>query len=183
MKYITSTEIYNDHNKMLEAVTNLVDNVGWGSLNQILLNSRPGDQDPWHDGTGTVINRQTGERIINETDFTKWNNIPNYLLESLKNLAEARKIKFGRIRIMKLRPQFGLSVHKDFETRYHYVITTNPKCYFGFSQFENQMDPAAICWHMPVDSQWHHIDTTKYHFVYNGGQTDRIHIVACALNE
>lgn len=181
MNYIKPTQLFHDHSKMVNDVDKIIQQAGWGDKNQISLNSRPSDQNPWHDGVGAVTNRATGERLIYESDFTVWNDIPEFIKNSLLELQYQEKITFGRIRLMKLQPQRGLSVHADFETRYHYVIQTNMRCYFGFSQIEDQTQPTAFCWHMPSDGQWYHVDTTKLHFVYNGSNTDRIHIVACAL--
>jgi hypothetical protein len=181
VNYITPTGIFHNHETIVKDCETIIQTASWADKNQILLNSRQNDKNPWHDGVGAVTNRLTGERLIFEQDFKIWNTIPEYILKSLLDLKDKTKINFGRIRIMRLEPHRGLSVHKDLETRYHYVLQTNKKCYFGFSQFDDTTKPAATCWHIPQDGQWYHVDTTKLHFVYNGGETDRIHIVVCAL--
>lgn len=179
---IRPTGLIHDHNQMYQDASSIINLVGWGDKNQISLNSRPWDNDPWHDGAGSTINKRTGQKIMNEQDFTEWNPLPEFIKKSLLELQSKEKIKFGRIRLMKLESHRGLSVHADFEKRYHYVIQTNIKCYFGFSQTQDQNVPTAICYHIPADGQWYHIDTTKLHFVYNGSNFDRIHLVVCAFN-
>ena len=39
----------------------------------------------------------------------------------------------------------------------------------------------ANCYHLPMDGQWYKVDTTKTHWVYNGGDSPRIHLVVCAI--
>jgi uncharacterized RmlC-like cupin family protein len=80
---------------------------------------------------------------------------------------------------MRLMPKTGLTVHADFETRYHYVIKTNPNAFFGEKIEENEV--AAVCYHMPADGHFYHVDTTRPHFVYNGSFEPRIHLVICKV--
>ncbi len=178
---IRPLQIFQDHALMQQSVNHIVDSVGWGDKNQIALSSRPDAVDAWQDGLGRSVDPITKVKLINEADFTCLNDLSPYLLNSLQSLSETTGSKFGRIRLMRLMPHHGLSVHRDSETRLHYVIDTNRRCYFGFSQFDDPDMPAAECWHMPQDSQWYHVDTRKHHFVYNGGETPRIHIVICVL--
>ena len=78
---------------------------------------------------------------------------------------------------MRLMPKTGLTVHADFEMRYHYALVTNPNAFFGEKGGEN--DVAATCYHIPADGNFYRVDTTRHHFVYNGGWEPRIHLVIC----
>jgi hypothetical protein len=40
-------------------------------------------------------------------------------------------------------------------------------------------DVSAKCYHIPADGYFYKVDTTKDHFVYNGGWEPRIHLVIC----
>jgi len=180
--YITKTSLQCDYQTILANVEAIINTVGWKDKNQIGLNFRPGASNTWFDGIGSLYDKVTGNNIAKESDFTEFNPLPIYLKTSLENLREAFKIKFGRIRLMRLLPHRGLSVHHDTQTRYHYVINTNPKSYFCFNtQTTDKLEVRAQCYHIPADGHWYWVDTTKVHWVYNGGETERIHIVVCAL--
>jgi hypothetical protein len=79
---------------------------------------------------------------------------------------------------MRLMPKTGLSVHADFECRYHYVLETNKYAYFGEAVNDNEL--SAKCYNIPADGSFYRVDTTKEHFVYNGGWEPRIHLVICS---
>lgn len=190
MNFITATNIHQDHGQMTMDADTIIAQVGWGDKNQIMLNSRPGDLNPWYDGAGKSVDKETRQSLVREADFTVWNHIPSEIKNSVIELADRRGFTVGRVRIMRLNPRCGLSVHSDLETRYHYVLKTNPKSYFGLSHYNYSLGklpedidtPAATCWHIPADGQWYHVKTTEPHFVYNGGDTERIHLVVCAVN-
>jgi photosystem II stability/assembly factor-like uncharacterized protein len=93
------------------------------------------------------------------------------------NNSNSQNIKLGRVRIMRLMPKRGLTVHRDTSVRYHLVLKTNIDSFFGFRDFLNKDGAVAKCYHMPANGYFYKVDTTKFHFVYNGGKTERIHIV------
>lgn len=149
-------------------------------LNQIGLNYRPGVEHTWLDAPGSLIDPVTGVCRGTEYDFTEWNKqVPAPLVKIIKDLAEAEGFQIGRVRLMKLVPKSGLTVHYDKETRFHLVLETNPFSYIATTTNEHGYD--AVCQHIPADGHFYHIDTTLEHFVYNGGRTERIHLVICAL--
>jgi hypothetical protein len=80
---------------------------------------------------------------------------------------------------MRLMPKTGLSIHADVEQRYHFVLNTSPAALFG--EYIGDADLAAKCYHLPEDGHFYHVDTTKPHFVYNGGWEPRIHLVICKV--
>lgn len=153
----------------------------WEPKNQIgLRHSSHGSSnvDQWKDSTGWTYNTITKERLSKESDFNCWNDdIPLYTKLAITQLAELENITaWGRIRFMRLMPKSGLSMHKDDGFRYHFVLETNPSCIFGecFSSGEIR----TIGYHVPLDGHWYKVDTSREHYVYNGGWTPRIHLVA-----
>ncbi len=50
--------------------------------------------------------------------------------------------------------------------------------------FESSFSPinelSAKCYNIPADGSFYRVDTTKEHFVYNGGWEPRIHLVICS---
>lgn len=178
MDFIRQTKIFSDLSCMKQSINHIIQQVGWGLKDQIGLTYRPGSNDSWFDAAGSLYDRGTKAFIAQEKDFTEYNPIPEFLRNSINLLSINENIKFGRIRIMRLVPRRGLSVHYDSETRYHYVIDTNPKSYLCLNNNQaSGLEPRAQCYHIPMDGQWYHIDTRQTHWVYNGGDTDRIHIV------
>ena len=113
--------------------------------------------------------------IGSESDFTEWNPVGNYTKEIIEQLGDFLKTKFGRIRYMRLMPKSGLSVHADFEVRYHLVLKTNPYAYFGEEVTDDQI--SAKCYHIPSNGHFYKVNTLKNHFVFNGGWDPRIHLV------
>ena len=185
MKFITPTTASN-FESMRASVYNIIDSVGWSDRNQIGLNYRLGAVDTWRDAVGSL--RHTNSK---ESDFNQFNNIPSYLMEQLEILKAHHNFTFGRIRIMRMLPRAGLSVHRDHETRFHYVIDTNPKAYFLHTRpncleviqsntIHSEQTSLGEYYHLPADGRWYHVDTREIHTVYNGGDIDRIHIVVCA---
>jgi len=179
---IRSTNLFSNYNQMIEDVYSIINTVGWGTYNQIGLNYRPNATNTWTDAVGGLFDRTTKQRIGYEKDFTVYNKIPSYLLKQFNLLKQQENCNFGRIRLMRLTPRSGLSVHQDYETRYHFVVDTNPKSFFCFNTGDTtNLNVQAHCYHIPKDGQWYHIDTKQTHWVYNGGDTDRIHLVICAI--
>jgi hypothetical protein len=110
-----------------------------------------------------------------ETDFTEWNSVGAYTKSVIDELATSMGVKFGRIRYMRLLPKTGLSVHPDFEPRYHLVLKTNPYAYYLDCTPDNEVQ--AKCYHIPADGFFYKVDTLRNHSVFNGGWENRIHLV------
>lgn len=177
-----ATGIHVDINQMVTDCQTVINSVGWGGKSQIGFKHRPHSTDPWFDSAGTLWDFENKKYHSQESDFSEWNAVPNSLKFAIGNLAELEKVKFGRIRLMRMVPKTGLTVHRDSHTRYHFVITTNPKSYFCYNIDAAQgSECRALCYHMPCDGQWYHCDTTRTHWVYNGGDSDRIHLVCNVL--
>ena len=80
--------------------------------------------------------------------------------------------EIGRLRILKLGSRRSLSFHKDPEPRIHIPIITNPGALMVVEDFAS---------HMKADGSAYFMNTTKYHTALNGGNNDRIHLVATIL--
>ena len=83
------------------------------------------------------------------------------------------KYKLGRVRILLKQPRSTLSWHRDPEPRLHIPIITNPGCIMVIDK---------VAQHMPADGSVWITNNTKYHNAFNGGEEDRIHLVACVLD-
>jgi len=80
------------------------------------------------------------------------------------------KFKLGRVRILLKEPRTTLSWHRDPEPRLHIPIITNPGC---MQVIEN------VAKHLPADGSVWITNNTKYHNAFNGGEENRVHLVAC----
>lgn len=149
--------------------------------NQIGLRHRPYAFDKWLDAVGGAKDNQEGKK---ETDFSVWNeDVPQYLVDVVESVAKENNFKIGRVRIMRLMPKTGLMMHEDFEKRVHLVITTNKGCYISTpTTVEQGADYQIVGYHIPADEHFYKIDTTVYHFVYNSGDTERVHLVINCLD-
>ena len=83
-----------------------------------------------------------------------------------------KNFKLGRVRILLKEPRSTLSWHRDPEPRLHIPIITNKGC---------RMVIEDVSKHMPADGSVTITNNTKYHNFFNGGEQNRIHLVACVL--
>ena len=149
--------------------------------NQISLRHRPNVENTWLDGIGSLKD-DSGNNVAHESDFTIWNDqLPEYTRSILEELSKKENVTFGRVRFMRLHSKSGLTIHTDFEIRYHLVIYTNRFALFGHA-YEGS-EELAKCYHVPADGYFYKVDTTLGHFVYNAGKEDRIHLVICPVAE
>ena len=82
----------------------------------------------------------------------------------------SKKFKLGRVRILLKEPRSTLSWHRDPEPRLHIPIITNPGC---LMVIEN------VAKHLPADGSVYITNNLKYHNAFNGGEENRVHLVAC----
>jgi hypothetical protein len=179
--FIKKLELTADVEQINRDLDHILTLTSWGVENQIGLTHRKIVQgDIWKDCVGSLYNRETGEDIANESEFTEINSaIPRYLLDKIQELAVVKNFKLGRVRLMRLMSKAGLTVHADTSVRYHLVLQTNPTAYMA--QAFRAGNIGAVCFHMPADGYFYKVDTTKHHFVYNGGLDPRIHLVICPI--
>ncbi|MDA7715713.1 aspartyl/asparaginyl beta-hydroxylase domain-containing protein [Pelagibacteraceae bacterium] len=154
-----------------------IKNFGAISLNQIAgdKNSTAG-----HNVRGTywTIPDETGKEAIRdipieEGKYTQLvSDFHNTYFEEVYNTLR-KNFKLGRVRILLKEPRSTLSWHRDPEPRLHIPIITNPGC---------RMVIENIAQHMPADGTVTITNNTKYHNFFNGGEQERIHLVACVLD-
>lgn len=85
----------------------------------------------------------------------------------------SKRYKLGRVRLLLKEPRSTLSWHRDPEPRLHIPIYTNPG---AIMVVEN------IAKHLPADGSVWITNNTKYHNAFNGGEENRVHLVACVLD-
>ncbi len=122
------------------------------------------------DETGKEVVR---DNQINESKYTEL--ISDFENTYFKNVYEtlSTKFKIGRVRILLKEPRSTLSWHRDPEPRLHIPIITNPGC---------SMVIENVAKHLPADGSVWITNNTKYHNFFNGGEQNRIHLVACILD-
>ena len=147
----------------------------------IPLNQIPGDKSSTegHNVRGTywTIPDETGkeairDKSIDESKYTEL--VPDFkgtYFEEVFNILR-KNFKLGRVRILLKEPRSTLSWHRDPEPRLHIPIITNKGC---------RMVIEDVSKHMPADGSVTITNNTKYHNFFNGGEQNRIHLVACVL--
>jgi hypothetical protein len=181
-------EISFDITKLQQAYDQLIqtkkfeDGGGITNFGAISLTQVPGDPDStkgskargvyWTKPTGS------GEEVlrdvkIDESTYSEF--IKDYENTYFKEVYDvlSTKYKLGRIRILLKTPRSTLSWHRDPEPRLHIPIITNPGAIMVIDN---------IAKHMPADGSVWITNNTKYHNAFNGGEENRIHLVACVLN-
>lgn len=188
MKFIEKLEFNVDVNKLNQDLDNFLKVHPWPErtiiddkvypANQLGLTHRTDAKNKWIDAGGNLYDSELKQFIAKESDFSEINeHVGNYTKNVLADLATFLGVSFGRIRYMRMPMKQGLTVHRDFEVRYHIVLKTNPNAMFGQTVAED--DVVAKCYHIPADGHVYKVDTTRDHFIYNGGWDDRIHLVLC----
>mgnify|MGYP002701108675 FL=1 len=147
------------------------------SLNQI-----PGDPDSIKgskircvyctkpDSTGTEVSRDID---IDESKYTEF--VKDFEHTYFKFVFDelSKRYKLGRVRLLLKEPRSTLSWHRDPEPRLHIPIFTNPGSMMVIE------DRAK---HMPADGGVWITNNVKYHNAFNGGEENRVHLVACVLD-
>ena len=155
------------------------DAVGTKYIAGISLNQIPGDPDSikgenvkgiyW-----TKPDRSGKEAVrakrIDETKYTEFvKDLEDTCFKEVYDIL-SKKFKLGRVRILLKEPRSTLSWHRDPEPRLHIPIITNPGCIMVIEE---------VAKHLPADGSAWLTNNTKYHNFFNGGEEDRIHLVAC----
>ena len=122
------------------------------------------------DSTGVEVQR---ESEIDEGKYTEFvDEFKNtYFREVYEELT--KKFKLGRMRLLLKEPRSTLSWHRDPEPRLHIPIYTNPGAIMVVDK---------VAKHMPADGSVWITNNTKYHNAFNGGEENRVHLVACVLD-
>ena len=122
------------------------------------------------DNSGKEVSRDIN---IKEEEYSEF--IPDYENTYFKEVFDvlSSKYKLGRVRILLKEPRSTLSWHRDPEARLHIPIQTNPGCLMVIDN---------VAKHIPADGSVWITNNTKYHNAFNGGEENRIHLVACVLD-
>ena len=122
------------------------------------------------DSTGKEVVRDSK---IDETKYTEFvDEFKNTYFKEVYD--ELKKIyKLGRVRLLLKEPRSTLSWHRDPEVRLHIPIYTNPGAIMVIDH---------IAKHMPADGSVWITNNKKYHNAFNGGEENRVHLVACVLD-
>jgi hypothetical protein len=170
-----------DLKKILEK--NFFNTLGIKNFGAIPLNEIPGDKDSikGHNVRGTywTLPDESGkeamrDKPIKESKYTQLiSDFHNTYFEEVYNIL-TNNFKLGRVRILLKEPRSTLSWHRDPEPRLHIPIITNPGC---------KMVIENVAKHMPADGSVTITNNTKYHNFFNGGEQERIHLVACVLED
>lgn len=148
----------------------------------ICLTRKPGDPESikGHKARGLYWTKpdKSGKEVsrdveINESEYSEF--IPDYKNTYFKEVFDtlSKKYKLGRVRILLKEPRSTLSWHRDPEPRLHIPIITNPGCLMVIDN---------VAKHMPADGSVWITNNTKYHNAFNGGEENRIHLVANVLD-
>ena len=113
------------------------------------------------------------EEVIDELQYSEFVKLfeDTYFKEMYDALT--KKYKLGRVRLLWKLPRTTLSWHRDPEPRLHIPIVSN---------FGARMCIDTEVHHMPADGSVWITDNTKYHNAFNGGEDDRVHLVATVLD-
>ena len=157
--------------------------LGIKNFGAIPLNQIPGDKNSieGHNIRGTywTLPNESGkeairDKPIDESKYTELvSDFENTYFEEVYNTLK-NNFKLGRVRILLKEPRSTLSWHRDPEPRLHVPIITNPGC---------RMVIENLAQHMPADGTITITNNTKYHNFFNGGEQERIHLVACVLED
>ncbi len=122
------------------------------------------------DSSGKEFSRDV---TIEESEYSEFiNDYKNTYFEEV--YAELKKrYKLGRVRLLLKEPRSTLSWHRDPEPRLHIPIYTNPGCLMVIDK---------VAHHMPADGSVWVTNNIKYHNAFNGGEENRVHLVACVLD-
>ena len=168
-----------DLNKILKLKN--FNSLGIKNFAAIPLNQIPGDKSSieGHNVRGTywTIPDESGkeakrDKEIDEPKYTELlSEFKGTYFEEVFNILR-KNFKLGRVRILLKEPRSTLSWHRDPEPRLHIPIITNKGC---------RMVIEDVSKHMPADGTVTITNNTKYHNFFNGGEQNRIHLVACVL--
>tara|TARA_Y100001970_G_scaffold24008_1_gene28392 strand:- start:965 stop:1555 length:591 start_codon:yes stop_codon:yes gene_type:complete len=122
------------------------------------------------DSSGKEVVRDSS---IDESKYTEF--LDDYKKTYFREVYDrlSKKYKLGRVRLLLKEPRSTLSWHRDPEPRLHIPIYTNPGAIMVIDH---------VAKHMPADGSVWITNNTKYHNAFNGGEENRVHLVACVLD-
>ena len=174
------SKLRNDLDKVLK--TKKFNSPGVTHFGAIPLNQIPNDRSSIEGnnirGKYWTIADETGKEVsrdvdIDESKYTQL--VPEFENTYFKEVYDtlSKMFKLGRVRLLLKEPRSTLSWHRDPEPRLHIPIYTNPGAI---------MVVDTVAKHMPADGSVWITNNTKYHNAFNGGEENRVHLVACVLD-
>ncbi|MDG1858669.1 MAG: hypothetical protein P8I94_06180 [Emcibacteraceae bacterium] len=119
--------------------------------------------------TDDTLQEYARDDIVDESEFTELvNDYKGTYLEYVHQEL-TKRYPIGRMRVLLKGVYNCNSWHRDPEPRLHIPIYTNPGALFIVNHH---------CTHLPADGSVYFTDTRGYHTALNGGEDDRVHIVA-----
>ncbi len=109
------------------------------------------------------------EQLVDESAFSEFNPAfeGTYFEEVHRQLAN--RFPIGRMRVLSKGLYNCNSWHRDPEPRLHIPVVSNPGSLFVVNHHVT---------HLPADGSVYFTDTRGYHTALNGGESERVHIVA-----
>ena len=174
-------ELQNAYNELLN-ISGFVSIDGVSNFSSISLTQIPGDPNSIKGSKARGVfwtkpdssgKEEMRDILLDESAYSEF--IADYKKTYFKEVFDvlSSKYKLGRVRILLKEPRSTLSWHRDPEPRLHIPIITNPG---SIMVIDN------VAKHMPADGSVWITNNTKYHNAFNGGEQDRIHLVACVLD-
>ncbi len=114
------------------------------------------------------------EDLVPEVEFSEFN--PKFKGTYFEHVHEelVKRFPIGRTRILSKALYNCNSWHRDPEPRLHIPVISNPGSLFIVNHHVT---------HLPADGSVYFTDTRGYHTALNGGETQRVHIVAALAYE
>ncbi|MFT5742028.1 MAG: hypothetical protein ACI86S_000084 [Paracoccaceae bacterium] len=114
------------------------------------------------------------EDLVSEIDFSEFN--PKFKGTYFEHVLEelGKRFPVGRTRVLSKGLYNCNSWHRDPEPRLHIPVVSNPGSLFIVNHHVT---------HLPADGSVYFTDTRGYHTALNGGETQRVHIVAALAYE
>lgn len=181
--FIDVNSLYKDYNNFLEKHEFSTDDKKNIDFNAICINRKPGDPNSITGGnvrgkywTFPTDEPKEEERLpyVDEASYTEI--CPEFkgtYTEEVYNIL-CSQWKVGRVRFLMKPPRTCLSWHRDPERRIHIPIKTNRGC---------RMVIGATSFYMPAHGNVYITDNTRYHNFFNGGEENRVHLVATLLED
>lgn len=109
------------------------------------------------------------ENLVPEIEFSEFN--PAFEGTYFEHVYDelSKRFPIGRTRVLSKAQYNCNSWHRDPEPRLHIPVVTNPGSLFVVNHHVT---------HLPADGSVYFTDTRGYHTALNGGETQRVHIVA-----
>ncbi len=107
--------------------------------------------------------------LLQEIEFSEFNSDYQGSYFQYVHQELCKRYPIGRMRVMMKERYNCNSWHRDPEPRLHIPIYTNPGALFVINHH---------CTHLPADGSVYFTDTRSYHTGLNGGESNRVHIVA-----